>query len=183
VFSGGGSVGPHGEEFEPNIPTEECFTTPDYRLTTGKVKVTRPVFINGKLVKDLYIEFKDGQIVNFKASEGQDSFAEYINKGDRSKFLGEVALVGIDSPVFQSGRVFQEILYDENAACHIAVGSAYRFCIDGGTKMTEKELEEVGCNTSNVHTDMMISNEHVDVTATTYDGKVVSLIKKGAWVW
>jgi aminopeptidase len=182
VFIGGGDIGPYGQEFEPNIPTEECFTTPDCRTTTGKVKVTRPVLINGKLIKDLHIEFKDGAIVNFKASEGQENFAEYINKGERAKYLGELAVVGIDSPVFQSGRVFQEILYDENAACHIAIGSAYRFCIDGGTKMSNEELNALGCNISNVHTDMMISNEHVNVNVTTFDGKSFPIIKNGAWV-
>ena len=140
------------------------------------------MLINGKLIKDLHLEFKDGEIINFKASEGQDSFAQYINKGERAKYLGEVAVVGIDSPVYQSGRVFQEILYDENAACHIAVGSAYRFCIDGGTKMSKEELDAVGCNTSNVHADVMISNEHVDVSVTTHDGKTFPVIKKGAWV-
>ena len=154
--------------FEPNIPTEECFTTPDCRLTTGKATVTRPFLVNGKLIKGLKLEFKDGAIVHFDALEGRETFAEYINSDPGGRCLGEVALVGIDSPIYQSGRVFEEILYDENAACHIAVGFAYRFCLEGGDKMSDEELAAIGCNDSHVHTDMMISSDKVDVFATTY---------------
>ena len=179
-FIGGGSKGPHSE-FEPNIPTEECFTTPDSRLTTGKVKVTRPVLVNGKLVKGLHLEFKEGKLVHFNATEGKENFTKYVDNDAHSRFLGEVALVGTDSPIFQSGKIFEEILYDENAACHIALGFAYNFCIDGGHAMTAEELADIGCNVSTIHVDMMISNEHVDVDATTHSGKKVKLIHKGKW--
>lgn len=179
-FVGGGSKGPYGE-FEPNVPTEECFTTPDYRLTTGKVKVTRPVLVNGKLVKGLQLEFKEGKLVHFDASEGKENFAKYVDNDAGARYLGEVALVGTDSPIFQSGKIFEEILYDENAACHIAIGFAYSFCLEGGTKMSPEELASLGCNISSVHVDMMISNEQVDVEAITYEGKKVPLIKKGQW--
>ncbi|KIC72811.1 Aminopeptidase PepS [Neochlamydia sp. TUME1] len=181
LFVGGGSQGPGGE-FEPNIPTEECFTTPDYRLTAGKVKVTRPVLVNGKIVKDLHLEFKEGKLVHFEASEGEENFARYIDNDAGSRFLGEVALVGTDSPIFQTGKIFEEILYDENAACHIAVGFAYSMCIDGGPLMSPEQLANIGCNVSTVHVDMMISDEHVDVEATTYEGKKVKLICKGQWM-
>lgn len=179
-FVGGGSKGPFGE-FEPNIPTEECFTTPDYRLTSGKVKVTRPVLVNGKMVKGLHLEFNEGKLVHFDATEGKENFAKYVDNDAGSRFLGEVALVGTDSPIFQSGKIFEEILYDENAACHIAIGFAYSLCLEGGPKMAPDELAEIGCNVSTVHVDMMISNEHVDVDATTYEGKKVKLIHKGQW--
>jgi aminopeptidase len=181
VFVGGGSKGPRAE-FEPNIPTEECFTTPNRNFTTGKVRITRPVLVNGKLIKGLKLEFKGGQLIQFEASEGIEHFAKYIETDEGARYLGEVALVGTDSPIFQSGRVFEEILYDENAACHIALGFAYSFCLDGGTTMSPDELKDVGCNVSHVHVDMMISNEHVDVEATTHDGKNVKLIQKGKWV-
>ncbi len=183
IFKGGGETSPKGIDFEANIPTEECFTTPDYRKTEGKVRVTRPVFVNGKLIQDLHLEFSKGKIINFTAKEGQEHFAAYIANDKGASYLGEVALVGTDSPIFQSGRVFEEILFDENAACHIAVGFAYRFCIDGGTKMTPAELDAIGCNDSHVHTDFMISNEEVDVTATTYEGKTLPLITGGKWVF
>lgn len=180
LFIGGGSKGPHAE-FEPNIPTEECFTTPNRNLTTGKVKVTRPILVNGKLIKGLRLEFKSGQLIHFDAEEGKENFAKYIETDEGARYLGEVALVGTDSPIFQSGRVFEEILFDENAACHIALGFAYNFCLDGGSKMTQEELAAIGCNVSNVHVDMMISNEHVDVDAITHSGKQIKLIDKGKW--
>jgi aminopeptidase len=181
IFKGGGDVTPKGIAFEANIPTEECFTTPDYRLTEGKVRVTRPVTVNGQIVKGLTMEFKQGKIVFFSAEEGEDTFSEYIQNDAGASKLGEVALVGSDSPIFQSGRVFEEILFDENAACHIAVGFAYRFCIDGGATMDAKQLEEIGCNDSRVHTDFMISSEEVDVDAETFEGEKINLIKKGKW--
>lgn len=181
IFKGGGETTPQGIDFEANIPTEECFTTPDFRRTEGKVKVTRPVLVNGKMVKELQLEFKQGEIVAFNAKEGQDQFAAYIANDKGARRLGEVALVGIDSPIYQSKRLFEEILFDENAACHIAVGFAYRFCIHGGSTMTAEELEAVGCNDSHVHTDFMISSEEVDVVAQTYNGESISIISKGKW--
>ncbi len=182
IFKGGSDTSPRKVEFEPNIPTEEVFTTPDYRETNGKVKATRPFLINGVLIKDLEMEFKNGILANFKASQGEDTFKAYISSDEGAKRLGEVALVGIDSPIYQSGIIFEEILYDENAACHIAIGSAYKFCIEGGDNLTDKQAEEIGCNESSVHTDMMISSPEVDCVAITYDGKQVELIKNGAWV-
>ncbi len=181
-FKGGTDVSPRNVSFEPNVPTEEVFTTPDYRLTNGKVKATRPFLINGKLIVDLELEFEDGCITSFSAKEGEDTFREYISSDEGANRLGEVALVGIDSPVYQSGKVFQEILFDENAACHIAVGSAYKFCLKGGETMNEEDLAEVGCNESTVHTDMMISSEEVDVTAKTEDGTLIPLLRAGSWV-
>ncbi len=181
-FRAGNDKSQKGVLFEANIPTEECFTTPDFRLTEGKVRVTRPVQVNGKLVKDLELEFHKGEITNFTASVGADQFAAYIANDPGAKRLGEVALVGIDSPVYQSGRLFEEILYDENAACHIAIGFAYSHCLEGGAQMSQQELQDVGCNESYVHTDFMISTEKVDVFATGYDGKNFDLIRSGAFV-
>lgn len=180
-FKGGNSKTPGGVEFEPNLPTEECFTTPDYHKTEGKVQTTRPFLINGKLVKNLRLEFKKGEIVHFEASDGQATFAEYIKSDPGAKRLGEVALVGVDSPIYQSGRIFEEILFDENAACHIAIGFAYRFCIPGSEKLSVEELDKLGCNTSSTHLDMMISSEKVDVTAHLYSGTKITLLKEGRW--
>lgn len=179
IFKAGRDKASYGTFFEPNIPTEECFTTPDCRYTEGTVRVTRPVLVNGKLVKGLELTFKQGAITDFRASEGKENFATYIANDPGAKMLGEVALVGSDSPVFQSGRLFEEILYDENAACHIALGFAYRLCLDGGPQMSNEELQAIGCNDSSVHIDFMISSPEVDVTATTYSGSVIPLIKKG----
>jgi len=181
VFKGGTDQSPRGVDFEPNIPTEEVFTTPDNRLTTGTARATRPFLINGKLIEGLELVFEGGEVKSFTSTEGGETFQEYIDSDPGGKRLGEVALVGIDSPVYQSGKVFQEILFDENAACHIAVGSAYKFCLDGGETMSASELAAVGCNESSVHTDMMISSEEVSVVARCYDGSEVELISAGQW--
>ncbi len=182
-FKGGGDLSPRGVEFEPNIPTEEVFTTPNYHQTTGTVSATRPFLINGILIENLRLTFENGRISNFEASAGEETFREYISSDEGACRLGEVALVGIDSPIYQSGLVFQDILYDENAACHIAVGSAYKFCLEGGDDLSKETLEEIGCNESTVHTDMMISSNEVDVTAYRYSGETVNLIKQGEWLF
>lgn len=180
-FRGGSDRGPSGAKFQPNIPTEECYTTPDWRKTEGTVRATRPFLINGVLIRDLVMHFRNGEISSFEASSGKETFSEYINSDVGAKRLGEVALVGIDSPVFKSGKVFEEILYDENAACHIAVGFAYRNCLSDFERLEKDELERIGFNESIVHTDMMISDEHVCVDAELARGGTVRLIQNGEW--
>ncbi len=181
IFRGGTHIGPYGVPFEPNIPTEEVFTTPDWRRTTGRVRVTRPFLVNGQLIEDLKMEFSEGRVSGIEASAGKETLAAYLASDEGANRLGEVALVGIDSPVFQSRLVFQEILFDENAACHIAVGSAYKSCLEDGENLNPDQLAEVGCNESSAHTDMMISDEQVDVVARTYSGDQITLLEQGAW--
>jgi aminopeptidase len=182
LFKGGTDKTPRGHEFEPNLPTEECFTTPDWRRTEGVVTATRPFYVNGRLIKDLIITFKNGLISGFSCSEGAATLESYFKSDEGANRLGEVALVGVDSPIFESGLTFQEILYDENAACHIAVGSAYKGCIEGGAEMSDEECAAFGCNSSSVHTDIMISNEEVDVVAALEDGATIDLLVRGRWV-
>ena len=181
-FRGGGDKSTRGALFEPNIPTEEVFTTPDYRRTRGHVRATRPFLCNGTMVEGLELGFEGGVIKRLVASKGQEVFSEYTKSDAGASRLGEVALVGIDSPVYRSGKVFQEILFDENAACHIAVGRAYAYCLVGGEAMTDEEKAAVGCNDSSAHLDMMISSEAVDVTGRLRSGGEVPLLKGGSWV-
>jgi len=182
IFKGGGDKGPRGVEFEPNLPTEEVFTTPNCHKTEGVVQTTRPFLINGVMIRGLKLEFQNGEIKSFSADEGEETFRAYINSDSGARRLGEVALVGVDSPIYQTGRTFEEILFDENAACHIAVGFAYHFCIEGSAKMSLDELHEHGVNSSAVHTDMMISSDEVDVKGVLPSGKEALLIEKGKWV-
>ncbi len=182
LFIGGASKTPAGYSYEPNLPSEECFTTPDLKRTEGVVRSTRPVLINGKLVSGLEMHFKEGKLIKFSAEAGADTFEQMLATDPGARFLGEVALVGIDSPIYQSGLVFESILYDENAACHIALGRAYKFCIDGGDSLNTADLAHFGVNHSIVHKDIMISSAEVDVNAKTYSGDLVSVIKGGAWV-
>ncbi|RMD87236.1 MAG: aminopeptidase [Candidatus Dadabacteria bacterium] len=181
IFKGGSSTSIRNVDFEPNIPTEECFTTPDWRKTAGKARATRPFLVNGKLVEGLELTFENGEITECRARAGLDTFREYIASDPGAKRLGEVALVGIDSPIYKSGLVFQEILFDENAACHIAVGAAYKNCLEGGEGLSEEECEQIGCNDSTVHTDIMISDETMRVDATCWSGDSVTLIDRGQW--
>lgn len=181
VFKGGSDISPKGHSFEPNLPTEECFTTPDWRATRGCVSATRPFLVNGTLVRDLKLTFSNGEISHFECSAGEAALRSYLESDAGAKRLGEVALVGTDSPVFQSGLVFEEILFDENAACHIALGSAYRGCLRGGVEMSDAACADIGCNSSSVHTDIMISSEQVSVAAKLMNGERVALIERGRW--
>ena len=181
-FCGGGDESQRGVEFIPNLPTEEVFTTPDWRKTEGVVRVTRPFVVNGELVRELVMTFSKGELVDFDAAEGAETLKAYVDSDPGARRLGEVALVGTDSPIFQNGRVFKEILLDENAACHIAVGNAYKSCLEGGETLTEEDLEKIGCNQSSAHTDMMISDESVQVVGRSRDGSEHEIIRNGAWV-
>lgn len=170
-----------GISFQANIPSEEVFTAPDWRTVEGRAKATRPFLVNGKLIKGLRLEFFGGEISSFTADEGEETFRAYINSDEGARRLGEVALVGVDSPIFQSGIVFEEILLDENAACHIAIGSAYHFCVRGSSKLSKDELQSIGFNESCVHTDMMISDQTVNVDAKLRSGSTIRLISNGEW--
>lgn len=181
VFIAGSEQSSRAVSFHPNIPTEECFTTPDARKTNGTVKATRPFLVNGTLISGLKMRFLDGKVVEFSAESGEEVFAEYLASDQGANALGEVALVGIDSPIFESGVVFEEILFDENAACHIAVGSAYKFCLQDFKNRSPEFFQDVGCNESSVHTDIMISNENVSVRAQAFDGSTHQIIEGGRW--
>lgn len=170
----------YGVEVCLNIPTFEVFTTPDWRGTQGTVSMTRPVMINGTLVEGLKVRFDKGEIVEVHADKNASAYEAMINTpGDvTAKRLGEVALVGVDSPIFQSGRIFQHTLYDENAACHIATGMAYTVGIENGDRLSAERLDELGFNhKAKTHQDVMISDESTSVFA---DG--VKVISDGKWV-
>ena len=180
IWLGAKSSVPNGDEFVPNLPTEEVFTAPNFRKTEGYVKVARPVMVFNNLVKDAYFEFKDGSVVNFDASEGKEFLEKFLDLDEGSRRLGEVALVDCDSPIYQSGLVFSNILFDENASCHIALGRAYPTCIEGYQNLnTSKELMEAGCNDSISHTDFMIGTNDTTIYAKTFDGKEITIFKDG----
>jgi aminopeptidase len=180
-FGGGMHDGGH-VRFFANLPTFENYTTPDRSRTSGVVSMTRPVLINGKNVEGLRVEFAEGRVVNFTAAEGADAFRAMLDTDEGAGFLGEVALVGIDdSPIYSTGLVFQNILLDENAACHVAFGRAYVDRLEGGTGMSRDDLQAAGCNDSTVHRDCMISNERTMVTAICRDGSRRLILENGAW--
>ncbi len=182
VFAGGRCRAADGRMFFPNIPTEEIFSTPDCGRTSGRAACTRPVEVMGTQVEGAWFSFRDGKVVDFGADRNEETLARYLETDDRAPYLGEVALVDVSSPIFQSGRVFYSILFDENAACHIALGNGYADCIEGGTEMDSDELRGVNCNVSLVHTDFMIGSQEVSVWGVDGDGGEELIMENGSFV-
>lgn len=181
-FLGGRCVNRSGVEFFPNIPTEEIFSTPDRDRTSGTVRTTRPVEVLGAQVEGAWFRFENGRVVDFGSDTGTGILQRYLEFDEGASALGEVALVDAGSPVFSSGMVFHNILFDENAACHIALGNGYTDCIRGGTGMSDEELERAGCNVSLVHTDFMIGSKEVSVSGVRGDGSEERIIENGFFV-
>jgi len=164
----------------PNIPTEEVFTTPDRLRTEGTVKVTKPVEVRGTVVKNAVFTFKNGKLVDYSAQEGEKALTSLIETDEGASYLGEVALVAEDSPIAESGLLFGSILFDENASCHIALGSGYTPCVAGGDKLdTDEKKIDAGCNASFVHVDFMIGSPEVSVTGIDKNGKETPVIVNG----
>jgi aminopeptidase len=162
-----------GLQYVANMPTEEVFTSPDLRRTEGHVRSTRPLALYGRIIKGLEMRFENGRIVSVTADEGADVIDGQLKTDDAAHYLGEVALVDGTSRIGQTGLTFFDTLFDENATCHIAYGSAYAEAVEGG--MIE------GVNDSTVHTDFMIGGPEIDVDAVTADGAVVPLLRNDTW--
>lgn len=182
IFAGGRCVNKNGVVFFPNIPTEEIFSTPDHTRTEGTVKATRPVEVFGTQVSGAWFRFSGGRVVEFGADTNKGILEQYLNFDDGASALGEVALVDTNSPIYRSGKIFYSILFDENAACHIALGNGYADCIVKGTEMTDDELSATRCNSSLVHTDFMIGSEKISVFGIGEDGSEEKIIDKGVFV-
>jgi aminopeptidase len=182
VWHGGGSVTTGGVRFAPNIPTEEVYTAPYAPGVTGRVAVTRPVRVLGGLVQGAWFRFRDGSVDEYGAETGRDLLEAFLTVDRGSSFMGEVALVDMASPIYASGLVFENILLDENAACHFALGAAYPTTLSGGVDMTDDQLDAVGANRSRQHLDFMIGSEDTEVSGTCVDGSSVEIIRDGRFV-
>lgn len=179
VWKGGGAYTRDGIRFAPNIPTEEIFTTPDYRSTEGRAVISRPVRVYGQLLQNAWMEFRDGRVVDHGAGAGGEALEAFLDVDTGSRSVGEIALVDSGSPLFQSGLVFQNILLDENAACHFALGFSYPTCIEGGAAMTDAQLDRHGANRSRQHLDFMIGSDRMRVTATGAEGSERVIMDEG----
>ena len=156
LWEGAGSYNARGEEFMANMPTEEVFTAPDSRRVDGYVSSTKPLSYAGTIISGMKFTFKDGKVVDFSAEQGEEALKNLLAIDEGAKHLGEVALVPDPSPISQSGLIFYNTLFDENASNHLAFGSAYAFNLQGGTEMSEEELAEAGLNRSQTHVDFMV---------------------------
>ena len=181
-FIGGFQVTQNGYHYCPNLPTEEFFTTPDYRKTSGVVAITRPVQVLGTQVFGGWLKFEEGRVVDYGAEKNKEQLDAYFDLDDKARYLGEVALVGVDSPIYKSNLIFNNILFDENASCHIALGRGISMALPDIQEKSEEELDHLGCNKSIVHTDFMIGSEKVSVTAKTKGGQSLEVIRDGLFL-
>ncbi|MDL2343141.1 aminopeptidase [Deinococcus sp. MIMF12] len=182
VWGGGSAQTPSGITFTANIPTEEVWTAPHRERVDGVVVSTKPLSYNGVLIDGIRIRFEGGRVVDATATSGQDTLRQMIETDEGSHRLGEVALVPHSSPISRSGLFFYNTLYDENAASHIAIGSAYRFNVRGGVEMTTEEFAARGGNDSLTHVDWMIGSGEMDVDGLTKDGNREPVMRAGEFV-
>jgi Leucyl aminopeptidase (aminopeptidase T) len=180
-WDGGASVTADGTSFVANLPTEEVYTLPLKNGVNGTVVSTKPLNYEGTLIEKLALEFKDGRIIHVSAKKGEEVIRRLIETEDASHYLGEVALVPVDSPISASGMTFYETLYDENTSCHLAIGKAYPTCLDGGDQMTREQLDSHGANNSLIHVDFMIGSEELAIDGETADGKWEPVFRNGLW--
>ncbi len=179
IWIGGSEKTTGGVEFIANIPTEEIFTAPRWDGVDGRVYAALPLALNGNLVKDFYLDFKGGKIVDFHAAQGEDVLRHSIEMDEGSSYLGEVALVPYDSPIRNSGILFFSTLFDENASCHLAFGSAYPTCVKGGADMDEERQKAAGLNQSDNHVDFMVGTRDLSIVGATHDGREVPVFVNG----
>ena len=165
-----------------NMPTEEIFTDPHRDHVDGIAYASKPLMINGKLVKDFWIRFENGIAVDCGAKENVEFLKDALFHDDRSRRLGEIALVSKKSPINKIGRLFYNGLIDENAASHLAFGSSFPTNIENGTDMDEGELLKHGVNVASCHHDFMVGTEHYHVEGITHDGKTVVIMDDGDFV-
>lgn len=182
VWESAGSYNEKGEVFIANMPTEEVFTAPDFRRADGYISSSKPLSYGGTVIDKMVFHFENGQVVKATAEEGEETLLNLLEDNKGAKSLGEVALVPHQSPISQSGIIFFNTLFDENASNHLALGQAYATSVEGGAKFSQEELEAAGLNRSNVHVDFMVGNEHMDIDALTEDGQVTPIFRQGEWV-
>ncbi len=182
LWLGGGTTALNGVACQPNIPTEEVFTTPHRERANGTVVSTKPLSYQGTLIEEIAVRFEGGKVVEARAKTGQAVLERMLGTDENASRLGEVALVPHSSPISQSGVLFQNTLYDENAASHIALGQAYSTCMEGGDTAAPEQLGARGANESLIHVDWMIGSGQLDVDGVTATGEREPVMRGGEWV-
>lgn len=181
IWQGGTATSSDGVVFNPNMPTEEVYTAPHAYRVNGTVTSTKPLNYGGTIIDKFSLTFKDGEVVDFSAEKGEAVLKNLLETDAGAARLGEVALVPHESPVSQSGLIFFNTLFDENASCHLAFGKAYPTSVEGGPDMDEAELDKHGINDSMVHVDFMIGSAEMDIDGVLSDGTVEPVFRGGTW--
>jgi len=182
-FCGGGEVSRQGIFFNPNIPTEECFISPMRGKAEGIVYSTMPLSYNGQLIENFSLRFENGKAVEAKAEKGEELLNTMITMDEGAAYLGECALVPQHSPIAESGLLFYETLFDENASCHLAMGAGYADTIKDHHSKTLQECQELGINDSMIHVDFMIGCDTMNIDAICEDGSTVAIFRNGNWAF
>lgn len=175
-------IGQDGLPFTANMPTEEVFTAPHNQKIDGKVVNALPLVNNGNIIDGFSITFEKGKVVNFTAEKGYDSLKGLLETDEGVLSLGEIALIGKHSPIAESGILFFNTLFDENASCHLAFGASYPTTVAKGNEMTQEELAAHGMNSSLEHVDFMVGTKDIDIDGIGFDGSVTPLFRNGEWV-
>lgn len=182
-FLGGADTSLQGIRFNPNIPSEECYTSPMRGQAEGIVYATMPLSYNGELIENFSVRFEGGKAVEVKAEKNQALLEQMISMDEGAAYLGECALVPVDSPINQAGMLFYKTLFDENASCHLALGGGITSTIRGFEEKPLEECRALGVNDSMEHVDFMIGYEGLDIDAITREGKTVPIFRKGKWAF
>ena len=183
IFCGGGETTQQGVFFNPNIPTEECFISPMRGVAEGIVYATKPLCYQGQLIENFYLRFEGGKAVEAKAEVNDALLQEMLNMDEGARYLGECALVPFNSPINETGLLFYNTLFDENACCHLAMGMGYIDTIQGYHDKTLEECRALGINDSMIHEDFMIGTADLSITAHCRDGREVAIFRDGTWAF
>lgn len=181
IWQGGAESTTRGFLFNANIPTEEVYSAPQADRVDGVVWSTKPLVYNGNLIENFRFTFQDGKVVDVQAEKGEDILKDLIQMDEGACRLGEVALVPYHSPISLTNRIFYETLFDENAACHLALGDSYPTCLENGPELTEAELKKAGLNDSMIHVDFMVGSPDLTITGIKKDGTKVPVFVDGDW--
>ncbi len=183
IFMGGGEEDLNGRYFNPNIPSEEIFISPKAGDADGVVYSTKPLSYRGELIENLSVRFEKGKVVEVHAEKNQALLEQMISMDEGAKMLGECALIAYDSPINNSGILFYNTLFDENASCHLALGRGFSNCVRGYEDMTQEQFKEIGINDSIIHVDFMIGANDLSVVGVTARGERVQIFKDGNWAF
>ena len=183
IWKGGASPALNGIVCQPNIPTEEVFTCPHAYKVDGEVSATLPLAHQGTVIRDIKVRFEAGKIVEATASSGEAVLTDLLATDDGAARIGEVALVPHSSPISQTGVLFYNTLFDENASCHIALGQCYADTIEGGSELAPEELQQKGGNQSLIHVDWMIGSDRIDIDGVSASGERIPVMRKGEWAF